>query len=172
MKKQALSLGGCLVLLVSIIACSSSGAAATTPTAVQAGGQEAPTISAAATVPPFATLIAGLSTEAAVGTSSIQWPSKMPQDVPQFTYGTIAGSNNDVMGSVQASFNKVTPDAFTKYQNDLKSAGWAITNATQSADGSGEIDAAKAPRGIVVLFIPSKNNGLRAVITYNNQSGG
>lgn len=102
--------------------------------------------------------------------SSAQWPSKMPTDVPQFTYGTITGSNNDVMGSIQATYKNVPADAFKKYQADLKAAGWNITNATQSADGF-EIDAAKAPRGVVAMFIASKSNGLSGAVTYNNQSG-
>jgi hypothetical protein len=102
--------------------------------------------------------------------SGIQWPSKMPTDVPQFTYGTITGSNNNVMGSIQAAYKNVSKDAFTKYKADLKAAGWKITNATQSADGF-EIDAAKAPRGVVAMFINSKNDGLKGAITYNDKSG-
>jgi hypothetical protein len=94
----------------------------------------------------------------------------MPADVPQFTYGTITGSNNDVMGSVQAAYKNVSTDAFTKYQADLKAAGWKITNATQSADGF-EIDAAKAPRGVVAMFINSKSGGLKGAVTYNDHSG-
>ena len=104
------------------------------------------------------------------GSGAIQWPSKMPPDVPKFTYGTITGSNNNVMGSVQAAFANVTPDAFDKYQSDLKNAGWTISNATQSADGF-EIDAAKAPRGVVAMFIASKSEGLKGAVTYNDHSG-
>jgi hypothetical protein len=101
---------------------------------------------------------------------TIQWPSQMPPDVPRFTYGTITGSSNNVMGSIQAAFANVTPDVFDKYQSDLKKAGWTISNATQSADGF-EIDAAKAPRGVVAMFITSKNNGLKGAVTYNDHSG-
>ncbi len=101
---------------------------------------------------------------------AIQWPSQMPPDVPKFNYGTITGSSNNVMGSIQAAFANVTPDAFDKYQNDLKNAGWTISNATQSADGF-EIDAAKAPRGVVAMFIASKSDGLKGAVTYNDHSG-
>lgn len=77
--------------------------------------------------------------------ASAQWPSKMPSDVPKFTYGTITASSNDVYGgNVQATFADVTSDAFEKYQNDLKKAGWTISTANQSASGF-EIDATKAP---------------------------
>jgi len=99
-----------------------------------------------------------------------QWPSQMPPDVPKFTYGTITGSSNNVMGSIQATFTNVTPDAFDKYQNDLKNAGWTISNAQQSANGF-EIDAAKAPRGVVAMFIASKSEGLKGAVTYNDHSG-
>ncbi len=171
MKKQALLLGVFLVLLISIIACSSGGVVATTPTAIQASGQGAPTTSSAATAPSIATLLAGVSNGGAAGSGSIQWPSKMPLDVPRFPYGTITGANNNVMGSIQATFENVTSDAFDKYQSDLKSAGWVITNASQSADGSGEIDASKAPHRVVVMFLPSKNNGIKVAITYYDHSG-
>ena len=106
----------------------------------------------------------------ATGSGTIQWPSMMPTDVPQFTYGTITGSSNNIMGSIQAAFENVTPDAFDKYQSDLKNAGWTISNATQSADGF-EIDATKAPRGVVAMFITSKDNGLKGAVTYNDHSG-
>lgn len=90
----------------------------------------------------------------------IQWPSKMPTDVPVFTYGTITGSNNNIMGSIQAAFDHVSSDAFGGYRKDLTKAGWKITNATQSADGF-EIDATKGSRSIVAMFIASKDNTLR-----------
>jgi hypothetical protein len=95
----------------------------------------------------------------------------MPSDVPRFTYGTLTGSSNDVYGGgVQAAFDDVSADAFTKYQNDLRSAGWTISNATQSAAGF-EIDATKAPRGVVAMFVNSKTHGLRGAVTYNDHSG-
>jgi len=74
------------------------------------------------------------------------------------------------MGNIQATYENVTPDAFEKYQSDLKNAGWTITNATQSASGF-EIDAAKSPRGVVAMFITSKDNGLKGAVTYNDHSG-
>ena len=103
------------------------------------------------------------------GSGNIQWPSAMPTDVPRFTYGTITGANNNILGNVQATFKNVAPDAFAKYQKDLKNAGWAITNATQSADGF-EIDAAKTPRGVVAMFVLSTGNGLKGAVTYNDHS--
>jgi len=100
------------------------------------------------------------------GSGNIQWPSKMPTDVPVFTYGTITGASNDIMGSIQAVFDNVTPDAFDKYQIDLKNAGWTISNATQSAYGF-EIDATIAPRTVVAMFVTSKSNGLTGAVTFN-----
>ena len=102
--------------------------------------------------------------------SNIQWPSKMPADVPVFTYGTITGSSNAILGNIQGVFESVPAVAFNKYQSDLKNAGWAITNATQSTFGF-EIDAAKAPRTVVAMFINSLKNGLTGAVTYNDHAG-
>ena len=98
--------------------------------------------------------------------SGIQWPSAMPADVPVFTYGTITGSNNNVMGNVQGAYNNVPAEAFTKYQSDLKSAGWTVTVANQTAYGF-EIDATKGVRTVVAMFINSKSTGLTGAVTYN-----
>ena len=113
---------------------------------------------------------AGQNNGGATGNGSIQWPSAMPMDVPQFTYGTITGANNDIMGNVQAVYESVTPDTFDKYQSDLKNAGWTISNATQSAFGF-EIDATIAPRTVVAMFVTSKGKGLTGAVTYNAHSG-
>ena len=106
----------------------------------------------------------------ATGNGSIQWPSAMPTDVPKFTYGTITGANNAILGNVQAAYENVTPDIFDKYQSDLKNAGWTISNATQSAFGF-EIDATIAPRTVVAMFVTSKGKGLTGAVTYNAHSG-
>ena len=113
---------------------------------------------------------AGQNNGVATGSGSIQWPSAMPTDVPQFTYGTITAANNDIMGNVQAVYENVTPDVFDKYQSDLKNAGWTISNATQSAFGF-EIDATIAPRTVVAMFVTSKSKGLTGAVTYNAHSG-
>ncbi|MGA2112968.1 MAG: hypothetical protein ABSG98_12620 [Anaerolineales bacterium] len=110
------------------------------------------------------------SSAGAAGNGTISWPSEMPADVPQFSYGTITASSNNVMGHIQATFRNVPADAYDKYQSDLKNAGWTITNATQSADGF-EIDAAKAPRTVVALFIASKSGGFKGAVTYTANSG-
>ena len=142
-----------LALSLTVVGCGKQASLATAPEATIA-------------VQIQATLVSAQST----ASNDVQWPSKMPADVPQFTYGTITGSSNDIMGSIQAAYNNVTADAFTKYQADLKAAGWTISNATQSVNGF-EIDAAKAPRGVVAMFITSKKNGLTGAVTYNDHSG-
>ena len=115
------------------------------------------------TVPPTTTI----PTFPAVTTESgkIQWPSAMPSDVPIFTYGTITGSNNNIMGSVQATFGNVAANASANYQNDLKNAGWNVYDV--AVDGS-EIDADKGQRGVTVMFT---SNGTKAAVTYNATSG-
>jgi hypothetical protein len=162
--KKVLFFGILIVLLSSAMAACAK--QASIPTAVQ----NTPEAQSQATVaqPSVASVV---STESAASSSdSIQWPSKMPTDVPQFTYGTIIGSSNNVMGNIQATYKNATADAFTKYLADLKAAGWTISVSTQSADGF-EIDAAKAPRGVVAMFINTKNNGLKGAVTYNDHSG-
>jgi len=104
------------------------------------------------------------------GSGTVQWPSAMPTDVPQFTYGTITGASNDILGSVQAAYENVTADAFDKYQSKLKTSGWTITNGSQSAAGF-EIDATIAPRTVVAMFFTSKDKGLTGAVTYNAHSG-
>lgn len=99
-----------------------------------------------------------------------QWPGKMPPDVPKFTFGTITGASDNIMGNVQAAYKNVPADAFDKYQSELKSAGWTISNAQQTPDGF-EIDAVKGRRGVVAMFITSKNDGLKGAVTYNDHSG-
>jgi len=89
----------------------------------------------------------------------------MPADVPIFTYGTITGSNNNVMGGVQATFGNVTANASASYQTDLTNAGWNVYNV--APDGS-EIDADKGARGVRVMFM---SNGTKAAVTYNATSG-
>ena len=110
------------------------------------------------------------NTAAGPVSGNIQWPSAMPADVPVFTYGTITGSNNNVMGNVQGAYNNVPAEAFTKYQSDLKSAGWTVTVANQTAYGF-EIDATKGVRTVVAMFINSKSTGLTGAVTYNGHGG-
>ena len=88
----------------------------------------------------------------------------MPSDVPVFTYGTITGANNNVLGKVQATFDQVSSDAFSKYQTDLKNAGWKISSA---ASDQSEIDAKKGGATIVLMFLQSAKNGLKVTLTYN-----
>ena len=164
------------VLAILALALSACGSAATVvPTAVppaapatlpatlppQAASGSVATLNAAAT------LVANVKSGAAASGSSAQWPSKMPADVPQFTYGTLTASNNNVMGAVQATFANVSADAFTKYQADLKQAGWTISSASQTPDGF-EIDASQGSQTLVAMFVLSKNNGLKGAITYHS----
>lgn len=87
------------------------------------------------------------------GQSNPQWPSAMPSYVPVFTYGTIYGSSNNVngAGAIQAVFDNVDQGAFNKYQNDLKNAGWTITNALHSDKGF-EIDAERNGRSLTTIM--------------------
>ena len=147
--------------------------AATVLTACGSAATAIPTAqvtSAPAVVPVAPATQASQSNGGSTGSNTVQWPSQMPTDVPVFTYGTITGSSNDILGSIQAAYENVTPDAFDKYQSDLKSAGWTISIAKQSAYGF-EIDAAKTPRTVVAMFITSKSKGLTGAVTYTANGG-
>jgi hypothetical protein len=87
------------------------------------------------------------------GQANPQWPSAMPSYVPVFTYGTIYGSSNNVngAGAIQAVFVNVDQGAFNKYQQDLKNAGWTITNALNSNNGF-EIDAERNGRSLTTIM--------------------
>jgi hypothetical protein len=100
---------------------------------------------------------------AAQGGGTYQWPSQMPPDVPRFTYGTINFSQNDyaVMGTLQAVFINTTQDAFSKYQSDLKKAGWDV-----SLPNNTNIVAYKGQREVNVMFMNTNDNGLRVALTY------
>ena len=151
------------MFVMALIGLSACGAAATATPSLLA--VIIPTLAPVSTA--TLTPVAQNTSAAPVSTSSgIQWPSAMPADVPIFTYGTITGSNNNVMGNVQGAYNNVPAEAFTKYQSDLKSAGWTISVANQSADGF-EIDATKGVRTVVAMFINSKSTGLTGAVTYN-----
>ena len=79
--------------------------------------------------------------------SNIQWPSAMPTDVPIFTYGTITGSNNNVNGTVQVTFDKITDaGAPGKYASDLMKAGWNIYCIQHNSQGI-EIEASLGQSG-------------------------
>ena len=147
-----------IVALTVLSACGSAATAAPT-TAVASMPTLAP-VSAVPQAPVAQNMVAG------AGSGSIQWPSAMPTDVPVFTYGTITGSNNNIMGNVQGAFDNVPAEAFTSYQTNLKTAGWTITVATQSASGF-EIDASKGARSLVAMFYASQKTGLTGAVTYN-----
>ena len=159
MRKMSLyALPVMIVMALTVLSACGSAATAAPTTAVVSMPTLAPV--SAATQAPVAQ-----NTGAGSG-SSIQWPSAMPTDVPIFTYGTITGSNNNIMGNVQGAFDNVPADAFTSYQSSLKTAGWTITVATQSASGF-EIDASKGARSLVAMFYASQKTGLTGAVTYN-----
>jgi hypothetical protein len=123
----------------------------------------------------------GLSIKSGVGGlqmgSTDQWPSQIPPDVPRFTYGKIffAGSKT-VVATEQATgerpgqgiimmFNSVPLDAFEKYQNDLKNAGWTIGMATQNA-GAFMFAASKGKQAIMATFEPAGKKEFSGEIAY------
>jgi hypothetical protein len=157
--KSLYSVPAMFVIALTILSACSSAATATPTAAVISAPTVAPV--SAATQAPVAQ-----NSGSGTGSSSIQWPSAMPTDVPVFTYGTITGSNNNIMGNIQGAFDNVPAEAFTNYQSDLKTAGWTITVATQSTDGF-EIDASKGARTVVAMFVSTQKTGLTGAVTYN-----
>jgi len=167
MRKMGLYSVPAMFIMALIILSACGSAATTTPTAAVVQIPTQAPVSLATQAPVSKATQAPVSQNAGAGSgSSFQWPSAMPADVPVFTYGTIAGSNNNIMGNVQAAYNNVPAEAFTKYQSDLKSAGWTITLANQSATGF-EIDATKGGPTVVAMFYTSQKTGLTGAVTYN-----
>ena len=160
MRKMGLNSVTAMFVMALIILSACGSAATAIPTATVVSMPSLAPVSTATQAPVAQNTVAGPVS------GNIQWPSAMPADVPVFTYGTITGSNNNVMGNVQGAYNNVPAEAFTKYQSDLKSAGWTITVANQSAYGF-EIDASKGVRTVVAMFINSKSTGLTGAVTYN-----
>lgn len=98
-----------------------------------------------------------------------QWPSAMPSDVPQFSYGKITSVIQDNSSSnqgVEVGFNNVTPDAFDKYKNDLQNAGWTVDNTTQTTDGF-LVGATKGKRTVLASFSSDGNNTFSGAVVYS-----
>jgi len=154
MKKVTVLVSMLLVIAFVMAGCSGGSATKSPSTTANAPMSTVPSSITISTLPSVTTL-----------SGSLKWPSAMPADVPIFTYGTITGSNNNVMGGVQATFGNVTANASASYQTDLTNAGWNVYNV--APDGS-EIDADKGARGVTVMFT---SNGTKAAVTYNATSG-
>jgi hypothetical protein len=95
-----------------------------------------------------------------------QWPSQMPPDVPKFNYGTIGAAVAIPGNSVAVGIENATPDAFVKYQSDLKNAGWTIGMNVQLAN-SFMINATKGKSRISVNLDNSGGKGYKGMITYS-----
>jgi hypothetical protein len=65
------------------------------------------------------------------------WPSDMPNEVPEFTYGDTLESNSG-MGAYFVDFENVPSTALESYKSDLEDAGWraSIMKITNTLSGS------------------------------------
>lgn len=64
-------------------------------------------------------------------TSNVGWPSSMPSEVPEFTYGSVTGDVSG-MDSWIVDFENVQDNALEQYEADLESEGWTVS-VTSSA---------------------------------------
>jgi len=100
--------------------------------------------------------------------SGVQWPSKMPTDVPS---SPTEQSPDPTMMSWEVSRQHIKMWARMPIPSTgWFESGWLDNNERhQSADGF-EIDAAKAPRGVVACSSTQKAMA-QGAITYNDHSG-
>ena len=94
-----------------------------------------------------------------------EWPSKMPADVPMFSYGKITGYKIFIHAIV-VNVEKATPDFFDKYQSDLKNAGWTITAASQTKETI-IIQATKGQSTVEANF-SNGTGGLHGSVTFKH----
>jgi len=76
---------------------------------------------------------------AKINTQGDTWPSEIPDDVPEFTYGTIQGiTTTDVEGAHGWGMNyrDVAAGAIEKYNSDLKQKGFKTVKVIMDEGGS------------------------------------
>lgn len=102
------------------------------------------------------------------GTS--EWPSKIPSDVPKFSYGKITSVMENTTTDGQSfivGFEGVAVADLEKYKSDLEGAGWKITMTSKSDDGY-LIVAEKAKNSVTASFSKG-DKGFSGGISYVEQ---
>ncbi|MDH4358488.1 MAG: hypothetical protein OEV37_00870 [Candidatus Berkelbacteria bacterium] len=83
-----------------------------------------------------------------------KWPTDLPSDVPEFTYGTVkatAKTTSDGKGNWSITLENVQSGAYDKYVSDLKAAGWEEAT-TSTAEGVNYIDMSKGSYDLIFTY--------------------
>jgi hypothetical protein len=96
------------------------------------------------------------------------WPSRIPADVPKFTYGKIVSvmENNNPKGTnVFVGIEEITRADFDKYASALADAGWKAVTESKSEDGF-FVTAKKGNNMLVVSFSGKGDKGFSGGVSY------
>lgn len=88
------------------------------------------------------------------------WPTDMPSDVPEFTYGKVKMVTKSEVENKKGwniLLEEVTADAPEKYKADLKNSGWSIKATTTVSDQGGSI-MAEQDKLQLFIFIDSEKH--------------
>ncbi len=89
---------------------------------------------------------------------SSKWPTDLPSDVPEFTYGTVkatAKTTTNGKGNWSITLENVQSGAYDKYVSDLKAAGWQETT-TSTGSGVNYIDMTKGSYDLIFTYEESE----------------
>jgi hypothetical protein len=83
--------------------------------------------------------IQGEDYKAEVNAGGSEWPDEIPDDIPEFSYGSIEGTTTtetDDMRGWGINFRDVPSDAVDKYESALKSRGFKTVKVTMDEGGT------------------------------------
>ncbi len=102
-------------------------------------------------------------------TATEQWPSDLPGNPPEFTYGKVERVSRAAEGAqgprtANVWFRDVSDDALARYEAGLKGAGWEAVNTMQMPKG-GMVSAQKANFGLTLICNAEDKRGNLSVFT-------
>lgn len=83
---------------------------------------------------------------------SAQWPSDMPSNVPEFSYGKPIMSTKVADGGWSVLYENVSEDAKDKYVSDLSSKGWIDDSGAIDAGSSQIIQMTDGTYNLIIVF--------------------
>lgn len=103
--------------------------------------------------------------------AAAKWPSDMPSNVPQFTYGSIvAASKISDQDGWMALYEKVSADAQTKYAADLAAKGWTKDNDSVNV-GVAEITQLTDGKNILTVTYDTSSKGATITVSPKASTG-